>query len=147
MEWFTNLFNFDRIGRKIKTFYKWLCWISIGVVSVLLAISFLLCLFSGEIEMLGITVLLIVIEPLVIYIGCWFPYAFGELVDNSTMATQRNSLPVEPEDISPDPTQSGMQEHIVKQLVVDEQGQLLCKNCWKKVPKDHKFCTFCGAKL
>ena len=77
-------FNFENIGRKIKNFTKWYCWVSI-IISWVAAV---ICFFAGlsDDDVIFLTFIGIVgaiVFPLIIWVSSWAMYAFGELVERT----------------------------------------------------------------
>ena len=86
MNKFTSTFNFDDIGKKIKAIAKWSCWITIVLLWISAAIFFLVCLSNRYLnDMLWIPMVTAAFGPFVVWITFWPLYAFGELVDNSSI--------------------------------------------------------------
>ena len=73
---------YDDIGKKIKGWAKW-TFIIEAVCSVFGAIMSVFALES--IDMFYIPLLWIVLGPIVAWVSSWLLYAFGELVDKTTM--------------------------------------------------------------
>ena len=67
---------FENIGRKIKTLAETLCWLGI-VVSVLAGLT-----ITGKDIIVGLLVL--IIGSLCSWIGSFFAYGFGELIEKTT---------------------------------------------------------------
>ena len=65
---------FDYIGEKIKTLAMVCCGIGVCVY----AIAGIILIFSGEV---GYGVITLIFGPLISWIGCFFMYGFGELID------------------------------------------------------------------
>ena len=77
---------FKNIGSKIKTLSKVVCWLGI-IVSVLVGIIFIAySAVSGENVVLGIItgVLCIICGSIASWIGSFFTYGFGEIIDKLT---------------------------------------------------------------
>ena len=76
-------FNFNDIGKKIKTFTRWACWIGIVLVWIAAFISFCILISDEYLARLcWIPLLYAIVAPFVIWIGSWLTYAFGDMVDN-----------------------------------------------------------------
>ena len=71
---------FNNIGGKIKALAKVLCWIGI-VFSVIGGIAMMLSQQADQGVLLGI--LTIVVGCLVSWIGSFFAYGFGQLIENT----------------------------------------------------------------
>lgn len=81
---------FDNIGRKIKTLAKVLCWIGIAIS----VISGIAAMLSGNdritindnyavVSPVIIGIVIIIIGCLSSWIGSFFAYGFGQLIENS----------------------------------------------------------------
>lgn len=82
MEKIKSFFNFNNIGKKIKSLSQWSCWISIILVWVGAAVLFLFFLAEEFYpEYFLIPIIIAAVYPFLIWIGSWMTYAFGELVD------------------------------------------------------------------
>ena len=82
METFQKLFNFDNIGKKIKNFTKWYCWIMIILCWIAAIVGFIILLDESE-EVAFLPLIGGLVAPFIIWIGSWVMYAFGELVDKT----------------------------------------------------------------
>lgn len=80
----SELFSFENIGRKIKSFTKWSCWILIAASVIGMIIAFIAIIADGDEDFLWMPIVGIFILPPVIYIGCWFTYGFGEIIEKLT---------------------------------------------------------------
>ena len=89
----SEVFNFDDIGKKIKEFTKWYCWITIVFIWVgaVVALFVLTAYYS---ELWFVPLVAAIVGPFAVWISCWPMYAFGELVDNSTnLKNQKTTIP------------------------------------------------------
>ena len=78
-----EIFNFDNIGGKIKTFAKWSCWISIFLIWVTAPIAFVFLAFDKwAAHLCWIPLVAAIVCPISIWIGSWTMYAFGEYVED-----------------------------------------------------------------
>ena len=78
-----EIFNFDNISEKIKSFTKWSCWITILLTWIGAAIIFLVFLFTDGMFLFALLVPVgAAISSLLIWVGSWTLYAFGEYVEN-----------------------------------------------------------------
>ncbi len=82
---------FNNIGGKIKTLAKVLCWLGI-IISVLSGIGIMVGGGAGQLTVNGsasgvpgvlVGILVIVIGCLASWIGSFFAYGFGQLIENS----------------------------------------------------------------
>ena len=81
--WFERTFNFEHIGRKIKTLAQVFCWAGIIIVWIFCAIMFISCLFQEQLRsMWWVSPLLAVIMPFIIWISSWSTYAIGSFIEN-----------------------------------------------------------------
>ncbi len=80
---FSEIFNFDNIGSKIKNFTKWFCWISILLIWISAPICFILLISDGYAdEFCWIPVVAAIVGPAVLWAISWPMYAFGECVED-----------------------------------------------------------------
>lgn len=77
----SEIFNFDNIGGKIKNLAKWSCWITILLIWIAAPIAFFILLDRAE-ELWWIPLVSAFIGPIVVWIGSWAMYAFGEFVED-----------------------------------------------------------------
>lgn len=74
---------FKNIGKKIKTLAKVLCWV--GIIAYAIAAIIMIAIGangdSGAMIAYGVAVL--IVGPLSAWIGSFFLYGFGELVDKA----------------------------------------------------------------
>ena len=81
---FLEIFNFDNIGGKIKGLVKWLCWITIFLIWVI-ALVRIIFLVSNKYtaNRWWVPFVCAIIGSIVVWIGSWTMYAFGELVEKT----------------------------------------------------------------
>ena len=77
-----KIFNFDCIGSKIKNLAKWSCWIEIIFVWIAAAIMFVAGIADGEALAL-LSPFAAIIASIVVWVGSWTMYAFGEFVEDT----------------------------------------------------------------
>ncbi len=80
----SEIFNFEDIGGKIKALTKWCCWISILLIWISAPICFI-CLLSSKYtaNLWWIPLVYSIVGPVVVWIGSWAMYAFGEFVEDT----------------------------------------------------------------
>jgi hypothetical protein len=81
-----GFFMFRNVGSKIKTLSKVVCWLGI-IVSILIGVIFIASsVISGENMIFGIImgVICIVGGSIASWIGSFFTYGFGEIIDKLT---------------------------------------------------------------
>lgn len=79
----SDIFNFDNIGKKIKNFTKWSCWIAILLTWISAAVYFIILLFSKGTFLLAFLVPVVaIVYSLLIWVCCWTMYAVGEYIEN-----------------------------------------------------------------
>jgi len=83
MGWISDIFDFNNVGRKIKNFTKWSCWISILLTWIFSFIYFFILIFNGAAVLLWVPLVSATIIPMVIWISSWTIYGFGELVEKA----------------------------------------------------------------
>lgn len=76
-------FNFNDIGKKIKTFTQWACWITIILCWIAAGILFLAALATSNGAFFLVALGLAVVMPFITWVGSWMMYALGELVDTN----------------------------------------------------------------
>lgn len=79
---------YGNIGGKLKSLAKWACIIGSALYIVLGLIYIILGLASATFGWVFVGVLMGVLGPLLIWIGTWLTYAFGELVEKAGDMTQ-----------------------------------------------------------
>ena len=79
----SEIFNFDNIGGKIKNLAKWSCWITVILIWIAAAIMLVGGIAEGGILAL-LTLLAAVVASIVVWVGSWAMYAFGEFVEKIT---------------------------------------------------------------
>ena len=80
----STIFNYNNIGGKIKGFVKWYCWISILLIWIAAPIAFLVMAADEFMSsMCWLPILIALVGPVVIWLGSWVLYAFGELVEDT----------------------------------------------------------------
>ena len=115
---------FDNIGGKIKSLARVVCWI--GIISSI--ITGLITIFVNE-DMILTGVLLAVIGSFLSWIGSFFAYGFGQLVENSDTLVAQNMCPREHVNYEPEPVSEGL---------------WVCKNCGTHNKKEYGQCKKCG---
>ena len=79
----SNFFNFEDIGKKIKDFAKWSCWITILLIWIAAPIIFIIFLTENNEELCLIPIIAAIVVPFLVWVGSWTIYAFGELVERA----------------------------------------------------------------
>lgn len=93
-----EIFNYNNIGQKIKSLTKWSCWITILLIWIAAPIAFI-ALVSDEwtAYFCWIPILAAIVGPVVVWVGSWAIYAFGEMVqgisniDDNTFSGDKKS--------------------------------------------------------
>lgn len=83
MDRFSEIFNFDNVGTKIKNLVKWSCWISIILLWIGAIISF--CVLVSDrwtAYFCWIPLVFAIVGPFLIWLSSWLLYAFGEMVED-----------------------------------------------------------------
>ena len=79
----SKIFNFDNIGGKIKNLAKWSCWITILIFWIAAPIAFIALVADERTAYLcWIPFVGAIIGSVVVWIGSWVAYAFGEHIEN-----------------------------------------------------------------
>ena len=122
---------FDNIGRKIKTFVRVSCIVEI-IVSGVIGVA----LLANELIWQGLLVLLG--GPALAWIGSFFVYGFGQLVENSDVMVRQNDAIIELLNDESEEDESDTEERInllcphskgkviVKKSIIDDG---YCKEC------------------
>ena len=75
---------FNDIGKKIKNWAKFVCWTGI-IMSVIYAIIMFVMVgeapYGTEVFYFGLGIAFLFVGPLLSWIGSFFVYGFGELID------------------------------------------------------------------
>ncbi len=96
---FSEIFNFDNIGGKIKSLAKWSCWITILLLWIATPILIIVAIAEGGDDAFAAIVLIPIaalITSFVVWFGSWAMYAFGEFVED-THAIRHKYYPTEEE--------------------------------------------------
>ena len=95
----SQIFNFNDVGQKIKNLAKWSCWITILLIWIVSPISFFVLLSDRwTVELCWIPILTAFVGPIIVWIGSWFLYAFGEItrgiaeIDSNTYRGCKKSI-------------------------------------------------------
>ena len=72
---------YENIGGKIKSLAKWVCIICSGLYIISALLYIILGAATGHFGWILVGVLAGVLGPLLIWIGTWTTYAFGDLVE------------------------------------------------------------------
>ena len=84
---------YENIGGKIKSLAKWVCIICSGLYIISALLYIILGAATGHFGWILVGVLAGVLGPLLIWIGTWTTYAFGDLVEKANDISQGiNSL-------------------------------------------------------
>ena len=79
----SEIFNFDNIGIKIKNFTKWSCWITILLIWIAAPITFIVLVSDDWTAYLcWIPLVGAIVGPVLVWVGSWLLYAFGEFVED-----------------------------------------------------------------
>ena len=93
VERFFNFFNFDNVGLKIQKLAKWVCWIEIIFVLSVCAVLFLVSIFNEALRSLfWVWPLIAVIAPFMIWVGSWFLFSIGKLIENDDKKTKSQKI-------------------------------------------------------
>lgn len=94
----SEIFNFDNIGEKIKSLTKWSCWITILLIWIAAPIAFIVLVSDDwTVNLCWIPIVSAIVGPIIVWIGSWTMYAFGEIVqgisniDNNTLTGDKKS--------------------------------------------------------
>ena len=139
-----EFFNFKDIGKKIKNFAKWSCWVEIVLVWIA-AVIYLIIVISddGTADLFWIPLVSGIFGPFVIWIGYLTLYAFGDLVDNITYLRKQfcpNIVEEDDEETETNGTESEVADVKIKQKFV-------CTNCSGDVFYGETECKNCGQKF
>lgn len=80
----SEIFDFEDIGGKIKSLAKWSCWITILLIWITAPIAFIALLSDDwTAAFWWIPFVSAIVGPIVVWIGSWAIYAFGEFVEDT----------------------------------------------------------------
>lgn len=89
----SEIFNFENIGGKIKGFAKWSCWITILLIWIAAAFSFVFIVTDEwKASFWWIPIIGAIAGPISVWLGCWALYAFGQLVEDVHALRSNKSL-------------------------------------------------------
>ncbi len=77
---------FKNIGGKIKGLAKVICFVGFAISVV--AGSGMMCSYHSSDPMAGMGLAVMIVGPLVSWIGSFFCYGFGELIENTTVIAE-----------------------------------------------------------
>ena len=160
----SETFNFENIGGKIKSLAKWFCWITILLIWIAAPISFI-ALVSDErtAELFWIPLAAAIVGPVMVWVGSWAMYAFGEFVEDTHAIRKKNcpektSVPHKAVCHDAVPTVHSVAASTQKASVeesVDEEDEdfidVICPDCgekWSAFFDDTEvFCHKCKKKI
>ena len=170
-----KIFNFNRVGEKIKNLTKWMCWLGIALTWTVAATFFVVMIFNDMASSCWIPLLVALVVSFFTWIGSLTMYAFGELVDNSYKAvcagndnqsinqstnkekTERIDK-TKPADLrkKAKAKRTYSEKTVVNQEAVEEEAEdfyvdITCPNCSKKLSFDEETteaeCPWCGHNI
>ena len=144
-----KLFDFADIGKKIKHFVKWFCWVEIALVWIASLVALGILLANNEtMKLFWVPLLAGIVTPCVIWVKSWLAYAFGDVVDNVASLKQKYCTE---DDVTPaeknvtnyryEPEELEETEK-TEEIVVD--GKLTCHNCGYDIAFGEDECKNCG---
>lgn len=156
---------FDNIGRKIKTLAKVTC--ALGIAASILGACVIWGQNSRYNSTIFIGILVLVLGSLGSWIGSFFTYGFGELIENSEILhadnlkiqsllnSHQNFSEQKKESSTPYNTiETKQAEQSTPVVPTDEtyevestMGMIVCPVCGKIQEDDKKTCWNCGAKI
>ena len=87
----SEIFNFENIGGKIKNLAKWSCWITILIIWIATPISFIALVVEEYTAYLcWIPLAAACVGPIIVWVGSWAMYAFGEFVEDIHAMRNKN---------------------------------------------------------
>ena len=87
----SEIFNFENIGGKIKNLAKWSCWITILLIWIAAPITFIvLVAHDWTAELCWIPLAAACVGPIIVWVGSWAMYAFGEFVEDIHAMRNKN---------------------------------------------------------
>ena len=138
---------FENIGRKIKRLAEIVCWVGIILFCIL---GLILCIALGNEYVMGaigvfIGLIVAIVGSLLSWIGSFFTYGFGEIIDNLQQITGKKDTKA----IKPEYRKTEVQEKIMgtcdlcetkdmqltKVKIVDDMGtryKYVCKECFER---------------
>ena len=127
---------FDDIGKKIKT----LATVSCVVCSISYVITAFIMFANGDDDLIGLGFLCLLAGPLLSWVGSFFIYGFGELIDKAC-EIERNTR--SKNTTSPTPAANS---YTPKPIVNQKPSYLLTKLANEKSKNDFWICKKCGTK-
>ena len=124
---------FDNIGKKIKILSK--------TISICMMILFIICGFFYIIiipEQWYVGLLIIILGCLFSWIGSFFIYGFGELVENSAIIAGKQKL-----DTNNKESEFEKLEEERNDVALENE----CPCCFHNIKPTDKECGYCGTKL
>ncbi len=155
---------FDNIGKKIKTLAKTICYIGIAacIIAAIAIFAIASDMMYGAETLMGIGFAVLIVGPLVFWIGSFSLYGFGELIDNSQeikeklcgteKQKQKNVVNQETAndykeslEFSPKKKNENCLKVSVPEIVSEEmqEGMKQCPSCGRVLPSDQAVCK-CG---
>lgn len=82
---------FDNIGGKIKKLAKVLCWFGIVASVIWALVTWILAIFDPYMESVGKGFLVLILGCLSSWIGSFFIYGYGQLIEDTSINCQQNA--------------------------------------------------------
>ena len=153
---------FNDIGKKLKVLAETLCWIGIVLSVISGIVMFVNCMESGDFGALWAGVGIILFGCLFSWIGSFFTYGFGELIEKATEIAENTSTN-QTANTAQNPNQqispTDQTEHcyicgkttgkLTRYMVNDNNGSRICKLCAEcqtqvKISDVNWTCPYCG---
>ena len=132
---------FENIGKKIKSLATILCWV--GIIAYVIAA---IITFYIDDDLIGIGFLLLIVGPLMSWVGSFFIYGFGELIDKTCdIAKNTRSGDIKQSTSSAKIQSSGYSlSKLANEKTNNSGGFWVCKKCGTKNEMHSLCCKDCG---
>lgn len=131
---------FENIGKKIKSLANILCWV--GIIAYVIAA---IVMISTDEYLIGTGFLLLIVGPLMSWVGSLFIYGFGELIDKTCdIAENTRSRDIKQSTSSEKIQSSGYSLSKLANEKTNNSGSWACKECGTKNDANSLCCKDCG---
>ena len=141
----SKIFNFDNIGGKIKNLAKWSCWITILLIWIAAPIAFI-GLISDEwtAYLFWIPLVAAGVGSILVWIGSWTMYAFGEYVED-IHAMRKKYYPMAEEQADREAEEKEKRE--AEETAQKKARTFACPKCSHTVHYGDASCGSCGQRF
>ena len=129
----SQIYNFDNVGRKIQTYAKWSCWITILLIWIAAPIALVVL----DAELCWIPIVAALVLPFLVWVGSWAMYAFGEFVED-IHAMRKKYYPIAEEEARRYAEEEARREEEKR------AAKFACPGCGNVVHYGDATCQHCG---